>query len=407
MVQAYRCHHMQPLSKDQEEQKDIANRAEIASHTFRSMFRGPNRLRGGRFLRGESEDLIISTMLQWAEELGPSDVTGRTTHHSHEECIEFLGRLTSESTPGDAVAQTPSVWPYIKKIRVFLNAHILSKGLVLVDLPGLRDSNSARQNITERYVLECDEIFAVCKIGRAVTDAGVKAVFDLARQARLANVGIVCTMSDVIQATEARRDSAWEGLKAMEVQRYMDRVQTTKDEITAIEVDLSELEVLEAEERELLSCEIAKKYDLCVKARLKKNDLESREFDLKRYLITTRNEVINAGLLELYRDGIPGGNLQVFCASNTLYWEHRGEPRDKAVPFLQLSGIIALRRHCVAMVAASQLRIARNYMENDVRSLVSSVELWVQSGAGTETAERKAVVRETLDVIERRLRRVS
>lgn len=80
---------------------------------------------------------------------------------------------------------------------MFLNAHILSRGLILVDLPGLRDLNSARRNITERYLLECNEIFAICNIGRATTDEGVQQVFDLADRARLSNVGIVCTRSDV------------------------------------------------------------------------------------------------------------------------------------------------------------------------------------------------------------------
>lgn len=39
---------------------------------------------------------------------------------------------------------------------------------------GLRDSNSARQNITERYLIQqCKEIFVICNIGRAATDRGV------------------------------------------------------------------------------------------------------------------------------------------------------------------------------------------------------------------------------------------
>lgn len=99
-----------------------------------------------------------------------------------------------------------------------MNAHILSRGLVLVDLPGtfhslhtcslfltelaqtgLRDLNSARRNITERSLIDCNEIFAVCPIGRAITDIGVKEVFALAKQAGLSNVGIICTRSDVCE----------------------------------------------------------------------------------------------------------------------------------------------------------------------------------------------------------------
>jgi hypothetical protein len=62
---------------------------------------------------------------------------------------------------------------------------------------GLRDLNSARQNITERNLIECHEIFAICRIGRATTDVGVKNVFELAQKAKLSNIGIICTRSDV------------------------------------------------------------------------------------------------------------------------------------------------------------------------------------------------------------------
>jgi len=69
--------------------------------------------------------------------------------------------------------------------------------VALTLLTGLRDRDSARQKITERYLLKCDEVFAICNIGRATTDAGVLGVFELARRARLSNVGIICTKADV------------------------------------------------------------------------------------------------------------------------------------------------------------------------------------------------------------------
>jgi hypothetical protein len=62
---------------------------------------------------------------------------------------------------------------------------------------GLRDLNSARRNITKRYILECDEIFAVTEIFRAVTNESVKDVVDLAKRAELSNISIICTKSDV------------------------------------------------------------------------------------------------------------------------------------------------------------------------------------------------------------------
>jgi hypothetical protein len=58
--------------------------------------------------------------------------------------------------------------------------------------------SSARQHVTERYILECDEVFAVADIARASTDESVKDVIKLAKKnARVSNVGIICTKSDV------------------------------------------------------------------------------------------------------------------------------------------------------------------------------------------------------------------
>lgn len=77
------------------------------------------------------------------------------------------------------------------------NTRASQRAETLIACVGLRDINSARVKITERYLLDCDEIFAVCNIGRATTDAGVKSVFDLARRVSLSQVGIICTKSDV------------------------------------------------------------------------------------------------------------------------------------------------------------------------------------------------------------------
>jgi hypothetical protein len=101
--------------------------------------------------------------------------------------------------------------------------------------------------------------------------------------------------------------------------------------------------------------------------------------------------------------------VKVFCASNTLYWKYRPVcPKDKAVPFLQLSGIIGIRKYCIAIVSESQLRIATGYLRDRIPDLLSNLQLWVQSGAaGSADAERKEAVRVTLDALEKTLRRVS
>jgi len=210
MVSSYRHNYLASGRMDTpDERRHWEERSEVALDTLGAMFRG--RMIEG-LLRSEAvpEEQIVETLLNWAAELGPGTDRVSYTADSLEHCADLLARLTSEQATPRGVAE----WPYIKSITVSLNAYILSKGLVLVDLPGmlpllremcllsltgtgLRDLNSARRNITERYLLECDEIFAVCPIGRAETDASVKDVFDRAGEARLSNVSIICTMSDV------------------------------------------------------------------------------------------------------------------------------------------------------------------------------------------------------------------
>ncbi|KAF3807254.1 hypothetical protein GCG54_00008709 [Colletotrichum gloeosporioides] len=364
---------------------DNEEQANVARDTFRSMFRG--RLASEDFLLNESENTVLETFRSWLREID-LPVGGRHEKASQDDCAGFLAYLTSESTD----TRTPAVWPFVRKIKVFLSSHILSKGLILVDLPGLRDSNSARRLITEKYLVKCDEIFAICNIGRATTDVGVQSVFGLAQKAGLSNVRIICTKSDDIQAEEAMKD--WQERHATRIQLLSDAVSITRRKIENIDHGLSsffDLELSELTEKEQIDLNILQK--------------EQRQAKLKEYLMQTRNAMVTSQLLTTYRNKVPGGNLAVFCVSNRLYWDERDKPRDVALPSLQLSGIPALRSHCLGIIADSHLSIAKSFIENDIPALLGEATLWVESGAGSARAEQKHQIRDTLNLIESRLKR--
>ncbi|TVY32961.1 hypothetical protein LSUB1_G006630 [Lachnellula subtilissima] len=387
LLQSYRHFHLHEPDLDPREREDLEDRANLAKDTFRAMFRG--RLGDEQFLTLSSESVVMETLKSWVAESRISSASNREEQQSINECSTHLMRLTSEESSN----QQPAKWPFIRKIklvilvwlpfdfvnisRVFLKAHILSKGLVLVDLPGLRDLNSARRNITERYMLQCDEIFAICNIGRAMTDASVVSIFDLARQARLSNVGIICTKSDDIQAEEAIRD--WRGERARRIKHFMDTIATDQRDVESIQEDLADYaaddDISEGEAKEV-------------------------------FALNRRSERAKQTLDNLYRNRVLGNLFQVFCASNTEYWKHRYSPKDAAFPHLSLSGILAIRKHCISMVADRQLRVATKYIQDDIPALLEDVELWVQSGAGSVDAEQKAAIRETLNMLEARLNRI-
>lgn len=127
---------------------------------------------------------------------------------------------------------------------------------------------------------------------------------------------------------------------------------------------------------------------------------------LKSFLINTRNEIVRQQLREAYKDRIPGGDLSVFCVSNTDYWKERPLPKDVSIDLLELSGMIEVRKHCISIVGESQHRAATLYMKRKIPALLDSLQLWVQSGSGSLSAERKKAIRQTLDNVERILRRV-
>ncbi|OHF03901.1 hypothetical protein CORC01_00763 [Colletotrichum orchidophilum] len=382
LLQSYRLFHLHAGEMDTHEVSDSGEQAGVARDTFRAMFRG--RLDSEDFLTTEPEDLVSSTLESWLNEVIPN-VGGGHTIHTLEECSSLLMRLTSEV----AGVRGPAVWPFIRKIKVSLDSHILSKGLVLVDLPGLRDLNSARRRITERYLIECDEILAICNIGRATTDAGVASVFQLAEKAGLSND---------IRATEAKKD--WKGQHAKRIQQLSDAVTTTQ-----IQIDEKNLQLADYEDDELTEKEKDEWIKIQHGLRKERKTLQQKRFELKQYLIETRNVAVTRQLQVEYGDKVPSGVLRVFCVSNTDYWAKRRLSRDEALPSLRLSGIITLRKHCLAIIADTQLTIATKFVVNDIPALIGDVALWIQSGAGSADAEQKRIVRETLDNVDRRLRR--
>lgn len=62
-------------------------------------------------------------------------------------------RNTGDSTKVEK-SQT-EFWPLIKVVRIQTKADALSTGAVIVDLPGVQDSNPARAAVAERYMKQC------------------------------------------------------------------------------------------------------------------------------------------------------------------------------------------------------------------------------------------------------------
>lgn len=58
------------------------------------------------------------------------------------------------------------LWPLIKLARIYTKADSLSTGAVIVDLPGVHDSNAARAAVAEGYMKQTTGLWIVAPINR-------------------------------------------------------------------------------------------------------------------------------------------------------------------------------------------------------------------------------------------------
>jgi GTPase SAR1 family protein len=131
------------------------------------------------------------------------------------DCENFYQRLQlyvdSQQKPNDNKGVKPALqlWPLIKVVRIYTKADALSTGAVIVDLPGVHDSNAARAAVAESYMKECSGLWIVAPITRAVDDKAAKNLLgttfkrQLKYDGSIGAVTFICSKTDDISRTEA------------------------------------------------------------------------------------------------------------------------------------------------------------------------------------------------------------
>ncbi|KAL2262841.1 hypothetical protein VTK26DRAFT_9289 [Humicola hyalothermophila] len=145
------------------------------------------------------------------EEPSVKDILGTVRRIASSTPEDFLERLkkfidSKEKTRGRKKEPAAmEFWPLIKVVKVFVRSPILESGLVLVDLPGIHDSNAA---VASRYVEQCSGLWVVAPITRAVDDKAAQTLLDDAFKRDLqfdgtySRVTVICSKSDDISVTE-------------------------------------------------------------------------------------------------------------------------------------------------------------------------------------------------------------
>ncbi len=110
---------------------------------FRSQDRAQNFLRTAK---SPSDSAILSKFVAWIEHLisqvgGENGIVHRssdTTENLAFKLETFVGmNPILEDENGETLEALPSLWPIVEIVRVGLQSHFLSQGLVIADLPGM------------------------------------------------------------------------------------------------------------------------------------------------------------------------------------------------------------------------------------------------------------------------------
>lgn len=90
--------------------------------------------------------------------------------------VDSKEKSTGEDEKSKKRKKVMEYWPLIKVVRLFVKAPALSTGAVIVDLPGVHDSNAARAAVAEGYMKQCTGLWIVAPINRAVDDKAAKSL---------------------------------------------------------------------------------------------------------------------------------------------------------------------------------------------------------------------------------------
>lgn len=117
---------------------------------------------------------------------------------------------SGEGEEAATTADEGGIWPLIRVVRVFLKSAVLATGAVLVDLPGVYDSNAGRTAVSLEYKKRCAAHWVVAPINRAVDDKVAHELLDDSSRMQMHmdnafnDITFICTKTDDISVAEVQ-----------------------------------------------------------------------------------------------------------------------------------------------------------------------------------------------------------
>ncbi len=153
------------------------------------------------------EDSVVQSVLGTVRDIKESDPEKFYRRLQH--YVDSKEKVTAEKKSKKDEVKQMEFWPLIKVVKIYTKADALSTGAVVVDLPGVHDSNAARAAVAESYMKQCSALWIVAPITRAVDDKAAKSLLGESFKRQLkydgtySHVTFICSKTDDISITEA------------------------------------------------------------------------------------------------------------------------------------------------------------------------------------------------------------
>ncbi|KAG9521663.1 hypothetical protein KCV07_g3510, partial [Aureobasidium melanogenum] len=310
-------------------------------------------------------------------------------------------------------------WPLIKVVRLYVKADGLSTGAVLVDLPGVADSNAARAAVAEGYMKQCTGLWIVSPINRAVDDKAAKNLLGSAFRRQLKFDGTYSAITFICSKTDEREDEDKSSDNSDNESQASDRGSplTAED----IETKIQELKTQKKEARRRRSEIEAEVTDLNNKIKELKVEARNIEDNRSRICIDARNQYSKSAIQVDFAAGIKEAScletaadedldtfnpkedlrdyekvakdLPVYCVSSRAYQKLSGRlVKDNAVrgfTDVEQTEIPALKLHCKRLTEKVRSIKSRRFLTL-LSQLCTSLALWSSNdGSGVKKTDQQ------------------
>ena len=168
-------------------------------------------------------------------------------HIEETTCAKFREKLkgyigsSPSTTPGSLNAASksgPALWPLIRVVKIYVRSRALASGAIIVDLPGVQDTNAARAAVADRYIKQCVSLWVTTPIKRAINDQvgrnllGESFKRQLRMDAGFDTVTFVCTQSDDNSCSEMVEEIPSIQRELRELERERQNYETQRESIS-------------------------------------------------------------------------------------------------------------------------------------------------------------------------------